>query len=201
MASAADQIIGLYERNARAWDDERSRSSLFERPWLQRFLELMPPAGFILDIGCGSGEPIAGFFARQGYRLQGVDSSPTMIAYCKDRFPNDTWDVADMRSLSLGRNFDGILAWDSFFHLCQDDQRRMFPIFRQHAAPNAALIFTSGPRDGVAMGSYGGEPLYHASLAPEEYRALLDQQGFELIANVFEDPTTGGHTIWLARLK
>jgi SAM-dependent methyltransferase len=200
MASAADQIISLYERNARAWDDERSRS-LFERPWLQLFSELMPPAGSVLDIGCGSGEPIAGFFVRQGYRLHGVDSSPTMIAYCKDRFPNDTWDVADMRSVSLGRSFDGILAWDSFFHLCQDDQRRMFPIFRQHASPNAALMFTSGPRDGVAMGSYGSEPLYHASLAPEEYRALFDQQGFELIANVFEDPTIGGHTVWLARLK
>jgi SAM-dependent methyltransferase len=200
MNSAADQIINLYDRNARAWDEQRSRS-LFERPWLERFLELMPTAGSVLDIGCGSGEPIAGFFVRQGYRLHGIDSSPTMIAYCKDRFPHDAWDVADMRSLSLSQSFDGIVAWDSFFHLRQDDQRLMFPIFRRHAAPNAALMFTSGPRDGVAMGSYRNEPLFHASLAPEEYRALLDQEGFELVANVFEDPAIGGHTIWLARLK
>lgn len=106
-----------------------------------------------------------------------------------------------MRSLSLDRTFAGILAWDSFFHLQPGDQRRMFGVFRKHAAPNAALMFTSGPRDDVAMGTFGGEPLYHASLAPVEYRALLGEAGFDVVANVFEDPATGGHTIWLARLR
>lgn len=200
MTSAADRIVDLYERRSREWDDARSRN-LFERPWLQKFLELLPPAGSVLDIGCGSGEPIAGFFVRSGYSVHGVDSSPAMIAYCKDRFPDNAWDVADMRSLSLGRSFAGILAWDSFFHLRQDDQRRMFPIFRQHAAPNAALMFTSGPREGVAMGTFNGEPLYHASLDPAEYRRLLDEARFDVVANVFEDPATAGHTIWLARLR
>jgi hypothetical protein len=122
-----------------------------------------------------------------------------MIAFCKERFPDSAWDVADMRTLSLGRTFDGILAWDSFFHLSRDDQRRMFRIFRAHAAPNAALMFTSGTSDGVAMGTYGGEPLYHASLAADAYRALLAEHGFEVVANVFEDPEIGGHSIWLAK--
>lgn len=198
MTPDADRIVGLYERHARTWDEERSRS-LFERPWLRRFLELVPPSGSILDIGCGSGEPIAGFFVREGYRVHGIDSSPAMIAFCKERFPNSAWDVADMRTLSVGRTFDGILAWDSFFHLSRDDQRRMFRIFRAHAAPNAALMFTSGTSDGVAMGTYGGEPLYHASLAPDAYRALLAEHGFEVVANIFEDRETGGHSIWLAK--
>ncbi|HVX37143.1 MAG TPA: class I SAM-dependent methyltransferase [Hyphomicrobium sp.] len=198
MTPDADRIVGLYERHARTWDEERSQS-LFERPWLQRFLELVPLAGSILDIGCGSSEPIAGFFVRAGYRVHGIDSSPAMIAFCKERFPNSAWDVADMRTLSVGRTFDGILAWDSFFHLSRDDQRRMFRIFRAHAAPNAALMFTSGTSDGVAMGTYGGEPLYHASLAPDAYRALLTEHGFEVVANIFEGAETGGHSIWLAK--
>jgi hypothetical protein len=37
-----------------------------------------------------------------------------------------------MRQLALGRPFDGIVAWDSFFHLGHDDQRRMFAIFADH---------------------------------------------------------------------
>jgi SAM-dependent methyltransferase len=200
MADDADQIIDLYDRHASCWDGERWRN-LFERPWLDRFLALLPPGGSIVDIGCGSAEPIAGYFIAAGYELTGVDSSPAMISLCRSRFPNRAWVVADMRTLVLDRRFDGLLAWDSFFHLRQDDQRRMFPIFRKHAAPNAALMFTSGPRAGEAIGTYHGEPLYHASLAPDEYRALLDQHGFEVVSHVSEDPGCGGRTIWLAWLR
>jgi hypothetical protein len=105
-----------------------------------------------------------------------------------------------MRTLSLPQLFDGMLAWDSFFHLGPDDQRRMFPIFKQHAAPRAALMFTSGPAHGEAIGSYQGEPLYHASLDAAEYRALLKANGFEVVAQMTEDPECGNHTVWLAQL-
>lgn len=198
MADDADRIIDLYERHARIWDGERSKG-LFEKFWLDRFLNLVPRDGSILDIGCGSGEPIAQYFISTGYKLTGVDSSLAMIDLCKTRFPNETWAVADMRTLSLGVGFNGILAWDSFFHLRQSDQRKMFSIFAKHAAPNAALMFTSGPSEGIAMGEYHGEPLYHASLEPGEYRALLSEQGFEVVSYVAKDAACGGRTIWLAQ--
>ena len=130
-----------------------------------------------------------------------MDSSPELIALCTASFPDLAWQVADMRTLSLARRFDGILAWDSFFHLCPDDQRRTFPIFRHHAAARAALMFTSGPAHGEAIGSYRGEPLYHASLDAAEYRTLLSANGFEVMAHMVEDPTCGHHTIWLAKLR
>jgi predicted TPR repeat methyltransferase len=198
MTDDADRIIPLYDRHALAFDKERSRN-LFERPWLDRFAALVLHGGSILDIGCGMGEPIARYFIETGYALTGVDSSSAMIDLCRARFPLAAWAVADMRTLALGRRFDGILAWDSFFHLGKNDQRAMFAVFGAHAAPGAALMFTSGPRDGEAIGTFHGEPLYHASLAPQEYRALLDHHGFDVVAYVAEDPTCGRHTIWLAR--
>ena len=199
MNSDADRIIGLYQRHARAWAQDRG-NRLMERAWLDRFRALLPAGASVLDIGCGSGEPIARHLVEQGYNVTGVDSSPELIALCTTSFPDFAWHVADMRTLSLAQRFDGMLAWDSFFHLCPDDQRRMFPIFRQHAAPHAALMFTSGPAHGEAIGSYKGEPLYHASLDAAEYRALLNANAFELVAHVVEDPDCGGHTIWLAQL-
>lgn len=76
----------------------------------------------------------------------------------------------------------------------------MFPLFRNHASNGAALLFTSGPSHGEAVGSFEGEPLYHASLDPAEYRALLHENGFAVVEHVVEDPDCGGHTVWLARL-
>lgn len=193
----AASIIGLYDRHAAAFDRLRGRQ-LFERGWLDRFNALVPPGGAVLDLGCGSGEPIARHLLEAGFRVTGVDSSPALIALCQARFPAQDWRVADMRGLALGQGFDGILAWDSFFHLDHDDQRRMFPLFRDHAAAGAALMFTSGPAHGVALGSFENETLFHASLDPAEYRDLLEANGFRLMAHRVEDPDCGGHTVWLA---
>jgi SAM-dependent methyltransferase len=196
----AARIIDLYQRKASDWIESRARTKLLEKPWLDRFRPLLPPAGPILDLGCGSAEPMARYLIELGHLVVGVDSSPTMIDVCRRDFPEQEWIVADMRKLSLPQQFSGILAWDSFFHLCHDDQRNMFPVFREHAAPNATLMFTSGPAHGEAIGNFGGEPLYHASLDPAEYRSLLDWNGFRVVSHVVEDPDCGGHTIWLAQL-
>ena len=199
MEDGAERIVGLYRRHARAWAADRG-NTLTEGAWLDRFLALLPPGGAVLDIGCGSGEPIGRYVVGRGHPVTGVDSSPEMIGMCRECLPEQDWRVADMRTLSLGRAFDGILAWDSFFHLRHEEQRRMFPIFREHAAPGAALMFTSGPGHGVAIGSYRGEPLHHASLDEAEYRGLLEANDFGVVAHAVDDPTCGGHTIWLAWL-
>ena len=196
----ATRIIDLYQRKAQDWIESRASASLFEKPWLDRFRALLPPAAPILDIGCGSAEPMARYLIGLGHPVVGVDSSPAMIDACRRHFPTQEWIVADMRKLALPRKFSGMLAWDSFFHLCHDDQRSMFPVFRAHAAPRAALMFTSGPAHGEAIGSFGGEPLYHASLDPDEYRSLLDRNRFRVVAHVVEDPDCGRHTIWLTQL-
>jgi SAM-dependent methyltransferase len=200
MTSDADAIIGHYQRHGRTWDAARGKN-LFEKSWLDRFLQLLPAGAPILDIGCGSGEPIARYFIEAGHAVTGIDSSDTLIDLCRERFPDGEWRVADMRRLALGRRFTGLLAWDSFFHLDHDDQRAMFPAFRAHAAPGAALMFTSGPSHGVAIGEFAGERLYHASLDPGEYCDLLAAQGLEVVAHVVEDADCGGRTVWLARLR
>jgi SAM-dependent methyltransferase len=190
-------IVDLYERHAGRFDRDRNRS-LQEKAWLDRFLGLVRPSGTVLDLGCGMGEPIARYCIESGFQVVGIDSSPSLIAMCRARLPGAEWFVRDMRGLVLDRRFDGILAWDSFFHLSADDQRGMFPVFGRHAHNGAPLMFTSGTSEGEAIGCYGGEPLYHASLDPSEYEHLLLTSGFSVLRYVPNDPDCWEHTIWLA---
>ena len=194
-----DRIIGLYQENALAWDRQRGRD-LHELSWLERFADLLPAGGNIIDIGCGSGEPISRHLIERGFALTGVDSSDALIGLCRARFPDHEWIVDDMRRLDLGRRFDGLIGWHSVFHLAAADQRRMFPRFAAHAKPGAALMFTSGSEAGKTYGEWQGEPLHHASLDPEEYEALLVENGFELVERHLHDPECGEATVWLARL-
>ncbi len=195
----SESAIDFYRRLGHLWVAERrAQTLLFERVWLERFREYLKTGGSLLDLGCGPGEPLAAWFIGQGFHVTGVDSAPAMLELCRARFPAERWIDADMRTLSLGRRFDGILAWDSFFHLCRDDQRAMFAVFADHAAPGAPLMFTSGPADGEAIGSLYGQALHHASLSPDAYRGLLAETGFRELAHVAQDPQCGGHTVWLA---
>ena len=193
-----DRIISLYEENAAAWDRLRGRD-LHERAWLERFAGRLREGARVLDIGCGMGEPIARWLVERGFRVTGVDSSPSLIAMCRERFPEAAWHVADMRALALGERFDGLIAWHSLFHLAPDDQRPMFPRFAAHARPGAILMFTSGWADDVSIGEWQGEPLYHASLDPDDYRRLLADNGFELVDHKLRDPDCGDSTVWIAR--
>ena len=193
-----DSVIELYERHHQAYDRDRTGSTFFERGWVDRFLDLASPGGSILDLGCGVGEPIARHVVERGFEVVGVDGSPSMVERCRSRFPDSEWIWSDMRALDLGRRFDGIIAWDSFFHLTAADQRALIPRMASHAGAGAPLLFTSGPAAGEAIGTYQGERLYHASLDPLEYEQLLADNGFSVTAFVAEDPECGEHTVWLA---
>jgi SAM-dependent methyltransferase len=198
MSAQAEAIVDLYERNALRWDRARRRGRFLERPWLDRMCSAIPPESSILDIGCGGGEHVAQYLIQCGFHLTGIDASATMVELSRHRFPQHEWIVGDMREMSIGRPFQALVAWDSFFHLSHDHQRRMFGIFKQHSAVGTVLLFTSGPEHGEAIGSFEGEPLYHASLAASEYESLLDATGFSVIAHVVMDSTCGDRTVWLA---
>jgi SAM-dependent methyltransferase len=199
MAELADRIAEHYEGHAIASDADRRKSGWNDEIWHARFIEALPEHASILDLGCGGGAPVATNLVARGLRVTGIDTSPTLISLCRTRLPEQDWIVADMRSLSLGRTFDGLLAWDSFFHLKPDDQRKMFAVFAAHAARGAALMFNTGPSYGESVGWYRDDPLYHASLDAAEYKELLTRHSFEVIDHRVEDPRAGGRTVWLTR--
>ena len=201
--STPDAVIGTYQSIADTWAAQRNRQ-LMERRWLDRFLVACPRntgRPKIIDIGCGSGAPIARYLADRGARVTGLDAAPAMCAHFEATVPGASVIEADMRSFEPTERFDGILAWNSFFHLSAEDQTAMFAKFAALADSQAALMFTSGPSAGEAIGEVGGMPIYHASLAPETYRELLAEAGFKVISFVPEDPDCGGHTVWLARRR
>jgi ubiquinone/menaquinone biosynthesis C-methylase UbiE len=59
MQELADRIIAQYERRARAWDTDRRTAGWNDKPWHDRFIATLPSAANVLDLGCGSGSPVA----------------------------------------------------------------------------------------------------------------------------------------------
>ncbi|WP_461425561.1 class I SAM-dependent methyltransferase [Gymnodinialimonas sp.] len=187
-----------YRVEAARWARERGQS-LWERPALEACVAGRAAPLRVLDLGCGSGQPIAEWFVARGDAVTGVDGAPEMLAECALRVPEVTRVLADMREMALGQRFDILLAFNSFFHLTPQAQRDMFPVFAAHSRADARLMFTSGPEAGVRVGRVGNSPVYHASLDPDDYRALLAENGFEVIWFRPDDAELRGHSVWLAR--
>ena len=197
--SPAD-VLKIYECEAAAFDRDRDLS-LWERPVLEAALAGQRDAS-VLDLGCGTGKPIARWCVDQGARVTGVDGAAAMIARFSAEIPQARAICADMRGLALGQRFDVILAFHSVFHLSPEDQRAMFPVFAAHAAPGARLLITTGPEACESVtGQVGESPVYHASLSPEDYRAEMRAVGFAPLWFRPRDPDLQDASVWLAQFS
>lgn len=192
---AAADIVDLYDRRSADWVGDRGPNlNGDDEAWLDRFTAHLRPGDAVLDVGCGSGRPMAAALLERGFRVTGIDSSGNMVAHAAAELPEGRFLQADMRTLDLGETFAGVLAWHSLFHLSPADQRIALPRLLAHAAPRATVMFSSGLHEGFVVGSWRGDPLYHGSLGPEEYQTLLTSQGFVVESGVWTDDGS----VWLA---
>ncbi|MBZ6377242.1 class I SAM-dependent methyltransferase [Pacificimonas aurantium] len=197
MREARQATHGVYERNAAHWNRARL-TSLYEKPWLDRFIAAVPAGCSLLDLGCGSGVPIAGYLLDRGFTLTGIDYSPAMIGLARENYPGADWRVGDMKTLPPRETFGGIYSWDGFFHLSVDEQRLAIPELCRLTLPGGAIMLTVGTGEGEVTGTVAGESVYHASLAPEEYDRRFRDGGFQTVIYVAEDPECLGRSILLA---
>ena len=90
----------VYQRHAAGYDAEAG-GGLFamDEPVVAAYLDGREP-GVALDAACGTGR-FAEFLARRGHRVIGVDSSPDMLAYARQRVPGGEFRVGGLDRLPL----------------------------------------------------------------------------------------------------
>lgn len=188
----------VYEEEALSYDLQRGKS-LFEKNWLDLFISKLEPESKILDVGCGSGEPIAKYLIDRGLHLVGVDYSKAMIDIVKSKFPQNEWIHCRMQDLNFDKKFNGIIAWNSFFHLNQEDQKSTLDVFANHLVTNGVLLFTAGPDEGEVLGKVNGRDVYHSSLSADEYKKILEINGMKLIQYKLNDDECNNHCVFFAQ--
>lgn len=198
MQAERKDVYKVYNKIAR-WFFENRPHSLMEKGYLDELISYLPQNATVLDLGCGTGEPILRYFLDQRINVVGVDASTEMLKLAQENFPSQEFILQDMRKLDLEREFDAIISWHSFFHLPADDQPAMFPLFAHHLNKDGILIFTSGSQHGEAWGMNGGENLFHGSLDTDAYRQLLEQNNFQVLKHTVNDPVCGDATVWMAK--
>ncbi|HEV2415690.1 MAG TPA: class I SAM-dependent methyltransferase [Candidatus Dormibacteraeota bacterium] len=120
--------------------------------------ESSPHARTLLDVACGTGAHLE--IMRRWYTVEGVDLSPEMLEVARSRLPGVPLQVADMRTLDLGRQFDVVMCLFSAIGYLTEPAEIQTAIRRMadHVAPGGVLIVDGWIRPEEWRASYRGGP-------------------------------------------
>lgn len=172
MSMTPDEVAAGYDRLADRWLDV----SDYGFAQVERAVRFVRNRGDALDVGCGTGR-LFGLLARHGFRTDGVDVSPAMIALARERHLEARLYLADICRWELPRSYDLIVAWDSVWHVPLAQQEAVLTKLCRGLAAGGVLVFTTGGTDAPSekQDSCMGPPMYHATLGlPKTLQVLAD---------------------------
>ena len=158
------------------------RSPLIGLPEIQKLAASLAPRARILDLGCGTGIPIAQFLIKAGFELFAIDSSERMIASFREQFPGVPAACERIQdSTCFNTTFDAVISWGVMFHLDRSAQERVISNVAQALNPVGKFLFTSGDKEGTVEGVMDGVMFQYVSLGIDAYSAALERNGLVLI--------------------
>jgi len=85
----------------------------------------LQPHSDVLDVGCGTGKPVASALAAAGHHVTGIDISPAMVELSRKAVPNGSFEVADMRDYVPKGRPNAVFNILSLFLLSREELEEM----------------------------------------------------------------------------
>ena len=182
-----------YDAIAAAWAASRIAFYGRERDYLDAFLADLPVPSTILDLGCGTGRPMAEYVLARGHAVVGVDHSEAMLARARAQFPEARWIHAAIEDFPFDELYDGVLCWDALFHLPRAQHRRVLAGAARALPRDGRLMLTVGGSAHPAFtDTMFGEEFFYDSHPPGTALAILADLGFDAVLHEFmNEPTSG----------
>jgi len=93
----------------------RNKAQITAIQWL---IENLAQPATVLDLGCGTGVPVAKMLSEAGFEVEGIDISPEMIKIAKRKAPLAKFKLMNIEQIDLfPKSVDGIVACFSLLAL------------------------------------------------------------------------------------
>lgn len=182
-----------YNAIASSWDAARVALHGREPAYLDALLAGLSERASVLDLGCGTGRPMAEYILARGHHVTGVDQAEALLEMARTRFPGATWIHGSIEAFVATTPFDAIVCWDALFHVERAEHEALFARFATMLRPGGRLMLTFGGSDHPAFtDTMFGRRFFYDSHPPERTLAMLASQGFVPLVSEFMNPPSPG---------
>ncbi len=198
-----------YDRIAAQWHKNFRGQAYVDRTlrYVDRVLEGLPPQAEVLDLGCGTGEPIARHIIDRGFRVVGVDQSQKLLEIAHAVIPEAQLIHADMLDVQFTKTFAAAIAWDSVFHVSRQHHAAIYQKLADALDAGGRLLLSVGGSGADSLDSLErgitsemfGQAFFYDGYAPDIARQLIEAAGFEIEGWEVDDPSSRGHVALIAR--
>jgi len=150
--------------------------------YLEQFYALVPSGGRVLDLGCGSGIPVARKLVEKA-SVVGVDISAEQVSLARHNVPEAHFIHADMMALDFSEaSFDGIAAFYSLIHLPREEHAEMLRRILTWLRPGGVFITSMGVFDSDDMieEDWLGAPMFFSHFDAAASQQLGRNSGLEI---------------------
>lgn len=189
------QAKAEYDLIANQWCSVRTELPDADMTLFDLFLDNLQPNAKILDLGCGHGTPVAKLMSRHGHRILGVDRSAKLLEYAKRDLPEHEWIQSDLESYQPIDKFDGIIIWDSMFHLPREEHITLLKKAFNALKYKGVIILSSGGSkyDNPAFtGSMFNHEFFYDSFTIQELLDICEGIGLRIIQTKLVNEPDGG---------
>jgi SAM-dependent methyltransferase len=197
--SGYDRIAETYRTRNATWPNART-------PYVQLLLDRLPEGAVVLELGCGTGEPVARILATH-FAVTGVDISGQSIALAREAVPNATFLRADMASLEFPpASFDAVIAFYSIIHLPREEHAPLLGKIAAWLRPDGLFIASLGASatEHGYEADWHGAAMFWSHFDSETNRELVRAVGLEIERATEETTGTGSDAetfLWVVARK
>jgi cyclopropane fatty-acyl-phospholipid synthase-like methyltransferase len=196
MPNSKQLVRSGYNRISRHYRDNRGTGpdAKYGRYWLRELDRHLDHGSRILELGCGMGVPVAGYFSGK-HNYLGIDISDVQIQRAKKLVPAASFKRVDMARLRFNHGtFDAILSFYAIIHLPLGEQKPLFhKIFRWLKPGGLFLSILGWTRWTGREKNWHGTSMFWSHADQETYHQWLLKAGFKIIRKRLVREGKGGH--------
>lgn len=193
-----DLIKKGYNQIAHSYQNERGM--LKSGKYLQKFLQLLKPQSYILDLGCGSGDPVDIELIKRGHLVIGLDISSVQVQLARKNCSTGSFTVKDIQTLQPKElKVDAVVSFYTFFHIPRGSHLQLLQTVNSFLPVGGLFLLTMGDTDFEGYHDLYGAKMWSSQYGPQKNAQLLQEAGFGILMDTIDTSGAEKHQILLAQ--